>query len=199
VLGVSLLLAFVFHALPTEVGLPIVRENGVIEASTALTFAVAAVAAIRLALRDRWPGGYAAAVILVAATARELDFHLRLTTISVERGFYFGFLFRTAQDAPWRQKLGVGVVLAVLVAAVILLVVLEGRAFVAGLRARRPTAVGVLGGLAALVVAQVFDKASRRVELALPGLVILWKAVEENLELAGAVLFLVALLIRRRA
>jgi hypothetical protein len=199
VVGASLLLAFVFYALPSGVGLAIVRENGAIEVPTALAFAAAAVAAIRIAFRDRWPSGYAAAVILAAAAARELDFHRRLTTISVERGFYLGYLFLTPQDAPWPEKLAVGVVLAVLVAAVITLVVREGRAFVAGLRARRPTAVAVLGGVAALVVAQVFDKGSRRLGLALPGLVLLWKAMEENLELASAVLFLLALLIRRRA
>jgi hypothetical protein len=199
VLGASLLLAFVFYLLPSGLGMAIVRENGVIEVPTALAFAAAAVAAIWVARRDRWPSGYAAAVILVAAAARELDFHRRFTTISIERGYYLGYLFLTPRDAPWREKLGVGVVVAVLVAAVIALVVREGPAFIAGLRARRPTAVAVLGGLAALAVAQAFDKASRRLGLALPGLVLLWKAVEENLELASAVLFLLALLIRRRA
>ena len=198
VLGASLLLAFVFYALPSGVGLAIVRENGAIEVPTALAFAAAAVAAIRIAFRDRWPSGYAAAVILAAAAARELDFHRRLTTISVERGFYLGFLYLPRKMRRGRET-RVGVVLAVLVAAVITLVVREGRAFVAGLRARRPTAVAVLGGVAALVVAQVFDKGSRRLGLALPGLVLLWKAMEENLELASAVLFLLALLIRRRA
>jgi hypothetical protein len=199
VLGASLLLAFVFYLLPPGLGMAIVRENGAIEVPTALAFAAAAGAAIWVARRDRWPSGYAAAVILIAAAARELDFHRRFTTISTERGYYLGYLFLTPRDAPWPEKLSVGVVVAVLVAAIITLVVREGPAFIAGLRARRSTAVAVLGGLAALVVAQAFDKASRRLGLALPGLVLLWKALEENLELAGAVLFLLALLIRRRA
>jgi hypothetical protein len=198
VLGASLLLAFVFYALPSGSGLAIVHENGLIETPTALAFAAAAGAAIWVALRDRWRSGYAAVVILAMAAARELDFHRRFTTISIERSFYLGFLFLPSRDAPWPEKLAVGAVLALLVAAVITLVVREWRAFVAGLRARRPAAVAVLGGLAALVVAQAFDKVSGRVARALPALVVLWKAIEENLELAGAVLFLLALLIRRR-
>ena len=148
VLGVSLLLAFVFYALPSGLGFAIVREHGAIEVPTALAFAAAAGAAIWIALRDRWRSGYAAAVILAAAAARELDFHRRFTTISVERGFYLGYLFLSPRDAPWPEKLAIGVVLALLVAAVSTLVVRERRAFVAGLRARHPSAVAVLGGRA---------------------------------------------------
>lgn len=197
VLGASLLLALLIYALPSGLGRAIVRENGLIEIPTMLAFAGAAGAAIWISLRDRWWSGYAAAAILAAAAAREMDFHRRFTTISIEKGTYLGFL--ASPVVPWPEKLAVGAVLALLVAAAITLVVREHRAFVAGLRARRPGGLAALAGFAALVVAQAFDKGSGREGRPLPGLTLLWKAIEENLELAGAVLFLLALLSRRRA
>lgn len=196
VLGASLLLALLIYALPSEIGSAIVRENGVIEAPTALAFASAAGLAIWVSLRDRWCSGYAVAAILAAAAAREMDFHRRFTTVSIEKGTYLGFF--ASRLVPWPEKLAVGAVLALLAAAAITLVVREHRAFFAGLRARRPAMVAALGGFVALAVAQAFDKASGRGGRALPGLALLWKSLEENLELAGAVLFLIAVLSRRR-
>jgi hypothetical protein len=55
--------------------------------------------------------------------------------------------------------------------------------------------VATLGGFTALVAAQAFDKTPARLR-ALPELALPWKLLEENLELAGAVLFLLALLKR---
>ena len=196
VIGASLLLSLLIYALPSDLGSAIVRENGLIEAPTALAFAGAAGVAIWISLRDRWWSGYAVATIMAATAGRELDFHRRFTTVSIEKGFYIGFL--TSRAVPWLEKLAVGAVLALLAAAAIALVVRERRAFVAGLRALRPAAVAALGGFAALLVAQGFDKATGRAGRALPGLVLLWKAFEETLELAGAVLFVLALLMRRR-
>jgi hypothetical protein len=134
---------------------------------------------------------------MAAAAARELDWHRRFTTVSIEKGFYLGFFVSRA--VPWPEKLAVGAVLALLGAAVITLVLRERRTFVLSLRARHPAAVAALGGLAVLLLSQAFDKATGRAGRALPGLTLLWKALEETLELAGAGLCLLALLRRRRA
>lgn len=184
------MLALLVYALPVRLGEAIVREGGFIEASTALAFAGAAGAAIWIAVRDRSWSGWAAGLLLAAAAARELDFHRRFTTASIEKGTYLGF-FRSP-GVPWPEKLIVGAVLAVLAVAAIALIVRESRPFLGALRARRSAAVATLGGFAALVAAQGFDKASGRAGQVLGGLALLAKACEEHLELAGALLFLLA-------
>jgi hypothetical protein len=196
VLGASLLLALLCYALPGELGLAIVREGGFIEAPTALAFAGAAGVAIWVSVRDRWRSGWAVGLLLAAAAARELDFHRRFTTVSIEKGTYLGFF--GAREVPWGEKLVVGALLAMLGAAALALVVREHRPFLTALRARRTAAVAALGGFVALAAAQSFDKASGRVGRALPGVVLLAKCFEEHLELAGAALFLLALLLIAR-
>jgi hypothetical protein len=197
VLGASLVLALLCYALPAELGVAIVREGGLIELPTALAFVGAGGVAFWVSVRDRWRSGWAVGLLLAAAAAREMDFHRRFTTVSIEKGTYLGFF--GAREVPWPEKLVVGVVLAGLGAAALALVVREHRPFLTALGARRTEAVAALGGFAALAVAQSFDKASGRVGRALPGVVLLAKCFEEHLELAGAVLFLLAvLLIARR-
>jgi hypothetical protein len=195
VVGASLLLALAIYALPAHLAWEIVRENGLIEMATALAFAAAAGAAVWVTHRDRWWSGYAAAVVMAAAAARELDLHRRFTTVSVEKGTYLGFF--ASPIVPWPEKAVVGAVLSLLAAAAVTLVVRERWAFLHSLWARRPAAVATLGGLIALVAAQAFDKTPARMSRALPELALPWKLVEENLELAGAVLFLLALLKRQ--
>jgi hypothetical protein len=197
VLGASLVLALLCYALPGELGFAIVREGGFIEAPTALAFAGAAGVAMWIAVRDRWRSGWAVGMLMAGAAAREMDFHRRFTTLSVEKGTYLGFF--GSPVVPWPEKLIAGVVLTGLGVAALALVVREHRPFLTALGARRTEAVAALGGFAALAVAQSFDKASGRVGRALPGVVLLAKCFEEHLELAGAVLFLLAvLLIARR-
>jgi hypothetical protein len=196
VLVASLALSLLVWALPVELALAIVSEGGLIEAPTALAFAGAAGTALWIALRDRWASGWATAVVLAAAAARELDFHRRFTTQSIEKGTYVGYLLSPAVPGP--EKLVVGLVLAVIAAAALALIVREWRPFVAALRARRSAAVAALGGIVALVGAQGFDKLTGRAGRVIPGLPLLAKAVEEHLELAGALLFLLAVLLRAR-
>jgi hypothetical protein len=99
---------------------------------------------------------------------------------------------------PWPEKVIVGVVLAGLGVAALALVVREHHSYLTALRAGRRSAVAALGGFTALGVAQGFDKGSGRVGRAISGVVLLAKCFEEHLELAGAVLFLLALLFAAR-
>jgi hypothetical protein len=192
VLGPSLLLALALSALPSEVGWALAREGGPIESATALIFVVGSGVAVWIAGRHRWRSGYAAAVLFLAAGARELEIQRRFTTVSIDRGA--GWFLLTSPRVPWPEKVTVGLVLALLVVAAVTLIIREGPALARSLGTRRPSAVAALGAGAALAIAQVFDKTHGAVTRTVPEFVLLWTLVEENLELAGAMLSLLALL-----
>lgn len=154
--------------------------------------------------------GYAACILVLALTGdigkgretlllcvapfllalRELDFHVRFTTMGV-----FKTKFYVSPDVPWLEKFIVVTILGLIAWAAIVLIVTFAARFVTAVRDMHPGAVSVCLAFVLLAISKTIDGADRKaVELgttASEHTIIVLQALEEILECAAPV-FLVA-------
>lgn len=154
VLAMLLLALAVWVFAPAEAILHWTAEHGPIEMSTAVMFVVAAVVALARFAFDRTTRGsaFALALLLLACAARELDWHIELTGMSILKSrFYLG-------DAPLAHKLGALAVVGVLAAAGLYLLRRHGRQLLQGFRRSSAAAVTAVTAGAVLVGTKLLDR-----------------------------------------
>jgi hypothetical protein len=176
------------------------REGGPVENLQAVSWALCAALSLVYWLRKEWSGGLIGAFLLAMLLVRELDFHKRFTVMSVTRTRYY-----LLPDVPIVTRLiAAGVVLGTLAVAVVFLRK-HLRLFWNALRSGRKWACSAAVGIGTIIVAFLVDKlhgwegqavTSLRVLSLTPVLPekLLQIVVEESVELAAPMLFLLALI-----
>ncbi|RYF40460.1 MAG: hypothetical protein EOO25_12550 [Comamonadaceae bacterium] len=127
-------------------------EEGLIERSTVMLYFFAALVVAADRQRLHAPVWIALAALLVAAAARELDWHKAFTGTSILKlSYYFS-------DAPLRHKLAALAVVACLVAAAAYLALRFARGTWRALRARDAAAITAVTFLACMVISKLVDR-----------------------------------------
>lgn len=164
----------------------LLSEEGPIETASALGYLLCGVAL--LIVRPDWPGKWHAVALLTLMCLRELDFHSRFTSMNITK-----IKFYLSADVPTMEKLIGASIIAYGIYALYRLVRLQGRPWLAGLRAGRACAFGVLYGLICAIVSKSLDGFARKMrdlEWTLDARAAEYaKVVEETLELGIALMF----------
>jgi len=134
-----------------------IRENGPVEKLSAAGYGLALVL-----FAVRWRGGKSYPwflLMLLAMGLRELDFHARWTTMTTTSTRFY-----VSPEVPFFEKAIVLILLVLLVYGFFRLVCSHGAAFIAGIRAGRTGAIGVLLGLVLALSAKLLDGLSRKMD-----------------------------------
>ena len=139
---IALLLVILFViviALPPDLTLLMVVENGPVEMLSAIGLLAAAFWLFCRAGRDPSGQPVAAGFLVLLLGLRELDFHARFTTMGVFKTKYY-----LSPLVPAGEKIIVSLVMAVIVFIAIRFVIGSFRRFTLALRRRRPAALALL-------------------------------------------------------
>jgi hypothetical protein len=183
---------------PTLEGL--FREGGSVENFQAFSWALCAALSLVYWLRKQWSGGLIGAFLLVMLLVRELDFHKRFTAMSVTRTRYY-----LLPDVPVLTRLIAATVVLGTLAVAIVFLRKHLRLFWNALRSGRKWACSAAAGIGAITVAFLVDKLHgweghavtflRVLGLTpVPSEKLLQIVIEESVELAAPMLFLLALI-----
>jgi hypothetical protein len=150
--------AGLWFALPAERLAALVAEGSLIEESTAFLYCVAAVAAVAAWTQRSDAGGRHAAValcmLMLACAARELDLHIRWTSLSVLKvSFYLG-------SAPVLHKLVALAVVSLPLAALAYLFRTRTAWLLHGLRRGDPRAITIIVFVATMILSKTFDRSA---------------------------------------
>lgn len=145
-------------ALPAERLAVLVAEGSPIEESTAFLYCVAAVAAVASWTQRPDAGGRYAAValcvLMLACAAREVDLHIRWTSLSVLKvSFYLG-------SAPALHKLVALAVVSLPLGALAYLFRTRTAWLLRGLRRGDPRAVTIFVFVATMILSKTFDRSA---------------------------------------
>lgn len=89
VVAVALIAILILQFAPYEIAQTAIREHGPIEVASVLTYIYAAIVAFFVAMQGRWQGGYLAGTILMLFASRELDYHVKFTTMNFAKTRFF--------------------------------------------------------------------------------------------------------------
>ncbi len=143
-----------FMGRPGAAGL--LKENGPIEMMSAAGYVVAVVFFL-IKFRRSATALWYFPLLMLAMGLRELDFHVRFTTINMTKARYF-----FTEGVPPGEKAVVAAVLLVLACAGVTMLVKEGRAFWTSLKQRQPAGVGVSLAIMLGVCSLVLDALPRK-------------------------------------
>jgi len=187
-------MAPVFFLLPANTRQHIIGEDGPIESASVFFYFLGAVVSWILAKKKFLGCSYSAGFILSLFALRELDFHVRFTTMGIFKTRYF-----LSPDVPWSEKVIVTAILLSILLLLLKFITANWRIFITAIRDRKPYAISLLSGILLLPISKLLDS-SPRIIMQNVGLKLHAKVVfvcsyfEETLELAIPILFLIALL-----
>jgi hypothetical protein len=145
---------------PSEIGgrlNPLFRETGSIETLSPIGYALCMVLIIALGgLKLAFTRAFSLMVVLLAMMVRELDFHSRFTAMSIVKIRFF-----LSGDVPLQQKVLALLVLALIGLAVVHVIFVHGRNFVARLRRFDPVGIATALSIAMIVLSECLDGADR--------------------------------------
>ncbi len=194
VAGCACIVAVVVISLPRDIGARIVDEQGPIEQASWIGYVSVALLAILVGGSGRLADGVLGAVVLLALAARELDSHVRFTTLGVLK-----LRFWTSAETPVNEKLVAGLILAGIVMATVWLLVRNFNSFKDRLAAREAWAINLVAALLLLPCVKIVDRALSlfkewTASEASENLVFASQAFEETFELAIPVLLIVSVI-----
>ncbi len=186
--GVFSFLAYAFFVLVDVDHVRMSMEHGTLELASAGVFALAAVFALLRAIRLRTRLNITFTILMVLATAREMDLHKACTSDSILKSRFY-----TSAETPLFEKVIGAFVIALLIYCVWQLV-RHAPEFIRRLLQFCPCAIAIFSGLGVICIAKMLDGMSRLFPFladfheqngAYLGL------IEESFEMAGAVVFFV--------
>lgn len=160
---IALLLVILFViviALPPDLTLLMVVENGPVEMLSAIGLLAAAFWLFCRAGRDPSGQPVAAGFLVLLLGLRELDFHARFTTMGVFKTKYY-----LSPLVPAGEKIIVSLVMAVIVFIAIRFVIGSFRRFTLALRRRRPAALALLAAFGYGLLGKGLDSLATPLEL----------------------------------
>lgn len=158
-LGLGIALVTLAEMLPPNARSILVKEDGIVETLTAISYVAAAVLLLWQTAtrhRERW----SLFVVVACMGMREMDFHKRFTTMSIFKSRFF-----SSSEVPMHEKVvGVLVTLALL-ACIFMMLKRWFLPFIKGLRQRNGIAWSVFGAAALLgTIKTVLDGLARKLE-----------------------------------
>ena len=188
----GVLTVFVLLQLPRHIAQAAQYENGPIENATVLLYVAGAVLAWVFGKRELWSKGYTGGFVLLLLALRELDFHTRFTSRSLSQ-----WNFLISAHVPPSEKV-IGLAAYVIVAVPLVRLVAGSRPLFSAVRNRRPYAISAFSGIILVPVSMLFDLTARILRergMEIDDDVYLTcQLLEETLELAIPLLFMIALL-----
>ncbi len=180
----------ILSLLPEEQVINVVRENGLVELLTVVIYAGVIGCLALLFLHKKRPGALAASGIVLLLCLRELDFHSRFTTMGI-----FKTKFYVSPEVPLPEKVIVSIVVLGLLAAVLVFIRQYWKDFFLGLQQKDTSMIAVACGLGCAVLSKMLDSMSHlfRPLCFWYNPAIMSRAIEETLELAIPLFFLVAI------
>ncbi len=176
--------------LPEEQVVSLIRENGLVELLTVVIYAVVISCLALLSLQRKETKPLAASGMVLLLCLRELDFHSRFTTMGI-----FKTKFYVSPEVPLPEKAIVSIVVLGLLAAVLVFIRQYRKDFFRGLQKKDTSMIAVACGLGCAVLSKMLDSMSHlfRPLFFWYNPAIMSRAIEETLELAIALFFLVAI------
>lgn len=193
VLAIVCCFASATFILDDETVLAIVQEGGPVETASAVFHLTGAVLAAFLSFRFVWRRGLLLSMCLLLMGLRELDFHVKFTTMGIYKQNFF-----TSPEVPLVEKTIVTVFHLLTVILVIFVIHFFRRSLVDGIRNHRSYTVTTLAALLLLPFSKLLDSGitflTHDMSLELPVRIRLsWAVLEETIEMGLALLFVVAL------
>ncbi len=161
-------------------GMLLTSESGPVQVFSMVGYFILFPTALFLQWKKRISFGYSAAVIFLAMTLRELDFHDRFTTMGIMKTRFY-----ISDAVPLTEKFIGGVVLLCLTAITARFLIKNFRPFIAALKAENKAALLALNGIIFTIVSKLLDPS--------PSLIVC--AIEESMEMAIPFFFLLAIIL----
>ncbi len=180
----------ILSLLPEEQVINAVRENGLVELLTVVIYAGVIGCLALLSLQRKETKTLAASGMVLLLCLRELDFHSRFTTMGI-----FKTRFYVSPEVPLPEKAIVSIVVLGLLAAVLVFIRQYWKNFFRGLQQKEASMIAVACGLSCAVCSKMLDSMSHlfRPLCFWYNPAIMSRAIEETLELAIPLFFLVAI------
>ncbi len=182
-----------FAMMPPEVTLRFIQESGMVELLSAAGYFVAAALLVILAVQKEVASGYSTGFLVLLLGLRELDFHDRFTTMGI-----FKTKFYVSSIVPLGEKILVSILMICLVSFIIWYLKKHAASFFSELKYGTAHAVLTGCGIACMFFSKFMDSYSELLQNVLilvnedPGFQA--RIIEETLELAIPVFFLLAIL-----
>ena len=170
-----------------------IDEYGPIEGATVAVYAAVLGDCIYLALSGIARAAWTGAVFVALPLLRELDFHKAYTLMSVTSTRYW-----RSGVPPWTEKAVAAAVFAALLVLALLALRITWKPFWHRLRGLQPDAVTLAAAPVLALAASALDKLVF-IDIIVPPEAVIFRAIEESLELGAAVCTLLALVLWRRA
>lgn len=197
ILLLIIVMSFTLRLLPDKIAVMLVEENGPIENAQVIFYMAGAIISWVYAKKRIWNSGLKGGFILMFLALRELDLQKRFTDISITRTkFYF------SPDIAILTKIAGGIIVIGILFVVITFITSNARILFRSVKNRENCAIFTFTGIILLPVATIIDGSLRFLKalgIQTGENAYLTKTIfEETVELAIPVLFLVALLHRRK-
>lgn len=157
----------------------VIHEGSFVETLTVIGYFIAFFAAIVLQMRGRISFGAGAAVILLSMSLRELDFHVRFTTMGI-----FKSRFYISDAVPLTEKIIAALITLSLIYFIAAFLKKYSRFFLIALKSRNKAAFLALNGIIFSIISKLIDSSP----------LLFAQIVEETMELAIPYFFLSAML-----
>ncbi len=132
IFGLAVLAVILLQMQPYEVAKPIIKEHGPIETASVFIYIAAGSMAIYLAMKNHWERALMAALFIFLMGARELDAHVKFTSMNFAKTRFF-----ISPKVPMIEKVWVTIFLIALVAGLYYFAKIHWKNFVIAMKEGR--------------------------------------------------------------